>query len=82
MTKGTSLGFLLMLLTAVAAAPAVAAITYSTLDHPLAGTQGAPQFVEDYEHMALRLKASRYVRKGAPLEDLRTAVRELAADAA
>ena len=32
--------------------------------------------------IALRLKASRYVRKGAPLEDLRTAVRELAADAA
>ena len=32
--------------------------------------------------VALRLKASRYVRKGAPLEDLRTAVRELASDAA
>jgi DNA-binding NarL/FixJ family response regulator len=32
--------------------------------------------------VALRLKASRYVRKGAPLEDLRSAVRELAADAA
>ena len=32
--------------------------------------------------IALQLKASRYVRKGAPLEDLRTAVRELAADAA
>lgn len=32
--------------------------------------------------VALRLKASRYVRKGAPLEELRTAVRELAADAA
>ena len=32
--------------------------------------------------IALRLKASRYVRKGAPLEDLRTAVRELASDAA
>jgi DNA-binding NarL/FixJ family response regulator len=32
--------------------------------------------------IALRLKASRYVRKGAPLEDLRTAVRELAEDAA
>ena len=31
--------------------------------------------------IALRLKASRYVRKGAPLEDLRTAVRELATDA-
>ena len=28
--------------------------------------------------VALRLKASRYVRKGAPLEDLRSAVRELA----
>lgn len=28
--------------------------------------------------VALRLKASRYVRKGAPLEDLRTAVRDLA----
>jgi two-component system, chemotaxis family, chemotaxis protein CheY len=32
--------------------------------------------------IALRLKASRYVRKGAPLEDLRSAVRELASDAA
>ena len=32
--------------------------------------------------VALRLKASRYVRKGAPLEDLRSAVRELAANAA
>ena len=32
--------------------------------------------------VALRLKASRYVRKGAPLEDLRSAVRELAAEAA
>jgi DNA-binding NarL/FixJ family response regulator len=32
--------------------------------------------------VALSLKASRYVRKGAPLEDLRSAVRELAADAA
>jgi len=32
--------------------------------------------------IALRLKASRYIRKGAPLEDLRTAVRELAEDAA
>ncbi len=32
--------------------------------------------------VALRLKASRYVRKGAPLEDLRRAVRELASDAA
>ncbi|HYH58465.1 MAG TPA: response regulator transcription factor [Thermoleophilaceae bacterium] len=32
--------------------------------------------------LALSLKASRYVRKGAPLEDLRTAVRELAAGAA
>ncbi len=32
--------------------------------------------------IALRLKASRYVRKGAPLEDLRNAVRELASDAA
>ena len=29
--------------------------------------------------VALRLKASRYVRKGAPLEELRAAVRELAA---
>jgi DNA-binding NarL/FixJ family response regulator len=29
--------------------------------------------------VALRLKASRYVRKGAPLEELRTAVRDLAA---
>ena len=29
--------------------------------------------------VALRLKASRYVRKGAPLEELRSAVRELAA---
>jgi len=28
--------------------------------------------------IALRIKASRYVRKGAPLEDLRQAVRELA----
>jgi hypothetical protein len=32
--------------------------------------------------IALRLKASRYVRKGAPLEDLRNAVRELASKAA
>jgi DNA-binding NarL/FixJ family response regulator len=32
--------------------------------------------------VALQLKAGRYVRKGAPLEDLRTAVRELASDAA
>jgi DNA-binding NarL/FixJ family response regulator len=32
--------------------------------------------------VALRLKASRYVRKGAPLEDLRNAVRELASKAA
>ena len=32
--------------------------------------------------IALRLKASRYVRKGAPLEDLRSAVRELASNAA
>ena len=32
--------------------------------------------------VALQLKASRYVRKGAPLEDLRNAVRELASDAA
>ena len=32
--------------------------------------------------IALRLKASRYVRKGAPLEDLRSAVRELAPKAA
>ena len=32
--------------------------------------------------VALSLKASRYVRKGAPLEDLRSAVRELASDAA
>ena len=32
--------------------------------------------------VALSLKASRYVRKGAPLEDLRTAVRELAGRAA
>ena len=32
--------------------------------------------------VALQLKASRYVRKGAPLEDLRSAVRELARDAA
>ena len=32
--------------------------------------------------VALRLKASRYVRKGAPLEDLRTVVRELASKAA
>ena len=29
--------------------------------------------------VALRLKASRYVRKGAPLEELRSAVRDLAA---
>ena len=29
--------------------------------------------------VALRLKASRYVRKGAPLEELRSAVTELAA---
>ena len=28
--------------------------------------------------VALRLKASRYVRKGAPLEELRTAVKDLA----
>jgi DNA-binding NarL/FixJ family response regulator len=32
--------------------------------------------------VALSLKASRYVRKGAPLEELRSAVRELASDAA
>jgi two-component system, chemotaxis family, chemotaxis protein CheY len=32
--------------------------------------------------VALRLKASRYVRKGAPLEDLRNAVRELGSKAA
>ena len=32
--------------------------------------------------VALRLKASRYVRKGAPLEDLRSAVQELGARAA
>jgi two-component system, chemotaxis family, chemotaxis protein CheY len=32
--------------------------------------------------VALRLKASRYVRKGAPLEELRSAVRELASNAA
>ena len=32
--------------------------------------------------VALELKASRYIRKGAPLEDLRTAVRELASRAA
>ena len=32
--------------------------------------------------VALQLKASRYVRKGAPLEELRSAVRELASDAA
>jgi len=32
--------------------------------------------------VALRLKASRYVRKGAPLEDLRTAVKDLASRAA
>ena len=32
--------------------------------------------------VALRLKASRYVRKGAPLEDLRNAVRDLAQRAA
>ena len=32
--------------------------------------------------IALRLKASRYVRKGAPLEDLRNAVRELGPKAA
>jgi YesN/AraC family two-component response regulator len=32
--------------------------------------------------IALRLKASRYVRKGAPLEDLRNAVRELGSKAA
>ena len=31
--------------------------------------------------VALRLKASRYVRKGAPLEELRTAVKDLAAAA-
>ena len=32
--------------------------------------------------VALRLKASRYVRKGAPLEELRSAVRDLASNAA
>ena len=32
--------------------------------------------------VALRLKASKYIRKGAPLEDLRRAVRDLAAHAA
>lgn len=32
--------------------------------------------------VALSLKASRYVRKGAPLEELRSAVRQLASDAA
>ena len=32
--------------------------------------------------VALRLKASRYIRKGAPLDDLRSAVRELGAKAA
>ena len=32
--------------------------------------------------VALRLKASRYVRKGAPMEDLRNAVRDLASRAA
>ncbi len=32
--------------------------------------------------VALRLKASRYVRKGAPLEDLRTAVKDLGSRAA
>jgi YesN/AraC family two-component response regulator len=32
--------------------------------------------------VALRLKASRYVRKGAPLDDLRNAVRELGSKAA
>lgn len=32
--------------------------------------------------VALGLKASRYVRKGAPLEELRSAVKELASDAA
>jgi YesN/AraC family two-component response regulator len=32
--------------------------------------------------VALRLKASRYVRKGAPLEELRTAVKDLAERAA
>lgn len=32
--------------------------------------------------VALRLKASRYVRKGAPLEELRDAVRDLARRAA
>jgi len=32
--------------------------------------------------VALRLKASRYVRKGAPLEELRTAVKDLASRAA
>jgi len=32
--------------------------------------------------LALRLKASRYVRKGAPLEELRTAVKDLAHRAA
>ncbi len=32
--------------------------------------------------VALRLKASKYVRKGAPLEELRTAVRDLGSRAA
>ena len=32
--------------------------------------------------VALRLKASRYVRKGAPLEELRSAVRDLGRKAA
>ena len=32
--------------------------------------------------VALRLKASRYVRKGAPLEELRTAVKDLGSHAA
>ena len=32
--------------------------------------------------IALRLKASRYVRKGAPLEELRRAVKDLASNAA
>ena len=32
--------------------------------------------------VALRMKASRYVRKGAPLEELRATVRDLAAHAA
>jgi two-component system, chemotaxis family, chemotaxis protein CheY len=32
--------------------------------------------------VALRMKASRYVRKGAPLDELRSAVRDLATRAA